>query len=81
MSNKNYLLVGDVTKIDGRRAKCRRRFDGSGTLSQMRSAAIEELHKRKDNGSPWYGDSVHVVTPNGYEVEVEISWPVAEEWK
>ena len=80
MSNKKYLLVGNVTKIDGKQAKCRRWFDGSGSLADTLFAAVNELYRRKDGGAPWFGDSVKVITPSGYEIEVGIPWPLAKEY-
>lgn len=63
------FMYGEVHTMDGKRKMVRRYFDGSGNVY---AAALQELYKRKDKGSPWRGDAVNVITPLGQRVIVEV---------
>lgn len=65
-------MQGSINKIDGKIARVDRIFEGAG---DVRAAALITLAKRKDKGSPWYGDAIEVITPLGQTVIVEVPWP------
>jgi hypothetical protein len=65
-------LEGRINIQSGAIRRVSRLFDGAGGVEP---AARHALAKRKDGGSPWYGDAVTVTTPLGEKVQVDIPWP------
>lgn len=65
-------LSGRIRLPNGKVRTVERFFDGAG---DVRGKALEELQRRKDRGSPWYGDFVYVTTPLGQLVIVNVPWP------
>jgi hypothetical protein len=66
-------LKGRINVQSGAIRRVNRLFDGAGDVN---AAAREVLAKRKDKGSPWYGDdTVTLTTPLGQRVQVDIPWP------
>lgn len=70
--SKIFRLVGEINIASGAVRKVDRRFNGLGALE---NAVISELQKRRDSGSPWYGDAINVIKPNGEIVSVNVPWP------
>lgn len=75
-------IVGKINTSNNSVAKVNRFFDGYKWLAAnndqiLLTLVMKELSKRKDNGYPWVGDSVFVITPMGQKYEVYI--PLEEE--
>jgi len=66
------LLFGRIHLPNGKIREVHRYFDGGG---DVKNKAIAELLKRRDRGSPWYGDAVYVLTPLGKKIIVDVPWP------
>jgi len=74
MSKEPWIcrLVGRTHTQDGKLHRVERLFDGGGDVEGKARACLAQ---RRDRGAPWYGDAVHVITPLGQCVTVEIPWP------
>jgi len=70
--NWECRLYGKINIQSGAIRRVDRKFDGSGDVY---AAALRELSKRKDQGEPWYGDAVTVITPLGQKLIVEVPYP------